>query len=172
MSQQPRMFSLQKLVEISYYNMNRIRLEWSNMWAILGEHFNQVRTVLFSTTLPADVAAGLHAYKPSCRVLCLGCFTTASHALSREGRAAAFQVPEGLLETLRVHHDPQYKSGRSRHGMDVFRYRSGALTPQTGTAMPASNGSGASAQHALGLENDVRCLLCRIKSCHRSVHST
>jgi len=36
------MFSLQKLVEISYYNMNRIRLEWSNLWDILGEHFNQV----------------------------------------------------------------------------------------------------------------------------------
>ena len=42
LSQQPRMFSLQKLVEISYYNMNRIRLEWSNLWDILGEHFNQV----------------------------------------------------------------------------------------------------------------------------------
>ena len=44
MSQQPRTFSLQKLVEISYYNMNRIRLEWANMWAILGEHFNKVCT--------------------------------------------------------------------------------------------------------------------------------
>ncbi|EKM59125.1 uncharacterized protein PHACADRAFT_113382 [Phanerochaete carnosa HHB-10118-sp] len=42
MSQHPRLFSLQKLVEISYYNMNRIRLEWSNLWDILGEHFNQV----------------------------------------------------------------------------------------------------------------------------------
>ncbi|EIW82060.1 Sec7-domain-containing protein [Coniophora puteana RWD-64-598 SS2] len=44
LSQHPRMFSLQKLVEISYYNMNRIRLEWSNLWEILGEHFNQVCT--------------------------------------------------------------------------------------------------------------------------------
>jgi len=41
-SQQPRMYSLQKIVEISYYNMGRIRMEWSNIWAILGEHFNQV----------------------------------------------------------------------------------------------------------------------------------
>lgn len=41
----PRMFSLQKLVEISYYNMGRIRLEWSNIWLILGEHFNQVSPV-------------------------------------------------------------------------------------------------------------------------------
>ncbi|KAJ3571428.1 hypothetical protein NP233_g3767 [Leucocoprinus birnbaumii] len=42
LSQHPRMFSLQKLVEICYYNMSRIRIEWSNMWEILGEHFNQV----------------------------------------------------------------------------------------------------------------------------------
>ncbi|KAK6542923.1 guanine nucleotide exchange protein for ADP-robosylation factor [Orbilia ellipsospora] len=41
-SENPRMFSLQKLVEISFYNMNRIRFEWSNIWAILGEHFNNV----------------------------------------------------------------------------------------------------------------------------------
>jgi brefeldin A-inhibited guanine nucleotide-exchange protein len=39
------MFSLQKLVEISYYNMGRIRLEWSHIWLILGEHFNQVSFV-------------------------------------------------------------------------------------------------------------------------------
>ena len=36
------MFSLQKIVEISYYNMGRIRLEWSRIWAVLGEHFNEV----------------------------------------------------------------------------------------------------------------------------------
>ncbi|KZT57923.1 hypothetical protein CALCODRAFT_517135 [Calocera cornea HHB12733] len=42
MSERPRLFSLQKLVEISYYNMNRIRIEWSGLWMILGEHFNQV----------------------------------------------------------------------------------------------------------------------------------
>lgn len=38
----PRMFSLQKIVEISYYNMGRIRLQWSRIWEILGEHFNKV----------------------------------------------------------------------------------------------------------------------------------
>lgn len=38
----PRMYSLQKLVEISYYNMNRIRMEWSNIWAILGAYYNKV----------------------------------------------------------------------------------------------------------------------------------
>jgi Sec7-like guanine-nucleotide exchange factor len=52
-SPRPRMFSLQKLVEISYYNMGRIRLEWSNIWLILGEHFNQVSLHLQSLELKA-----------------------------------------------------------------------------------------------------------------------
>lgn len=41
-SDSPRTYSLQKLVEISYYNMTRVRFEWSNIWQILGEHFNEV----------------------------------------------------------------------------------------------------------------------------------
>ncbi|BFY99374.1 hypothetical protein BsWGS_02414 [Bradybaena similaris] len=38
----PRMFSLQKIVEISYYNMGRVRLQWSRIWHYLSEHFNKV----------------------------------------------------------------------------------------------------------------------------------
>jgi brefeldin A-inhibited guanine nucleotide-exchange protein len=38
----PRMYSLQKIVEISYYNMGRIRLQWTRIWNVLGEHFNKV----------------------------------------------------------------------------------------------------------------------------------
>ncbi|CAF0873235.1 unnamed protein product [Didymodactylos carnosus] len=41
-SSTPRMFSLLKVVEISYYNMGRIRLQWSRIWEIVGEHFNKV----------------------------------------------------------------------------------------------------------------------------------
>ena len=41
-SDSPRMYSLQKLVEISYYNMTRVRFEWTNIWQVLGEHFNEV----------------------------------------------------------------------------------------------------------------------------------
>lgn len=37
----PRMFSLQRIVEFSFHNMTRIRLQWSRIWAILGEHFNK-----------------------------------------------------------------------------------------------------------------------------------
>lgn len=37
-----RSFSLQKIVEISYYNMGRIRLQWSRIWQVLGDHFNAV----------------------------------------------------------------------------------------------------------------------------------
>ena len=60
LSQHPRLFSLQKLVEISYYNMSRIRLEWSNLWDILGEHFNQVMSSLSVVFLSrADTITGL-----------------------------------------------------------------------------------------------------------------
>jgi brefeldin A-inhibited guanine nucleotide-exchange protein len=38
----PRTYSLQKIVEISYYNMGRIRLQWTRIWNIIGEHFNKV----------------------------------------------------------------------------------------------------------------------------------
>lgn len=41
-SDSPRTYSLQKLVEISYYNMTRVKFEWTNIWQILGEHFNVV----------------------------------------------------------------------------------------------------------------------------------
>ncbi len=38
----PRMYCLQRLVEISFYNMGRIRVEWVNIWTILGEHLIRV----------------------------------------------------------------------------------------------------------------------------------
>ncbi|AET39273.1 Arf family guanine nucleotide exchange factor SEC7 Ecym_4206 [Eremothecium cymbalariae DBVPG len=40
----PRMFSLQKMVDVCYYNMDRIRLEWSPLWAVMGEAFNWTAT--------------------------------------------------------------------------------------------------------------------------------
>ncbi|KAG8380375.1 hypothetical protein BUALT_Bualt06G0008900 [Buddleja alternifolia] len=35
----PRVFSLQKVVEVSYYNMDRIRLVWARIWSVLAQHF-------------------------------------------------------------------------------------------------------------------------------------
>ncbi len=35
----PRVFSLQKIVEITYYNMGRIRLVWNKIWTILSKYF-------------------------------------------------------------------------------------------------------------------------------------
>ncbi|KAF2723387.1 hypothetical protein K431DRAFT_283187 [Polychaeton citri CBS 116435] len=42
LSESPRTYSLQKLVEISGYNMNRVRWEWTKIWQILGQHFIDV----------------------------------------------------------------------------------------------------------------------------------
>lgn len=41
-SAHPRMYSLAKLVDVAYYNMERVRVEWAHMWAVMGEHFNKV----------------------------------------------------------------------------------------------------------------------------------
>jgi brefeldin A-inhibited guanine nucleotide-exchange protein len=41
-SESPRTYSLQKIVEISAYNMTRVRFQWANIWQVLGQHFNQV----------------------------------------------------------------------------------------------------------------------------------
>lgn len=29
-------------VEIAYYNMERVRLQWAHIWQVMGEHFNRV----------------------------------------------------------------------------------------------------------------------------------
>lgn len=41
-SDTPRTYSLQKLVEISGYNMLRVKFEWTSIWKILGQHFIDV----------------------------------------------------------------------------------------------------------------------------------
>lgn len=38
----PRVFSLTKIVEISQFNMNRIRIVWSRVWTVLGPYFAEV----------------------------------------------------------------------------------------------------------------------------------
>jgi len=39
LADQPRIFSLQKLVEVADYNMRRSRLEWQKMWRAMSKHF-------------------------------------------------------------------------------------------------------------------------------------
>lgn len=39
----PRIFSLQKLVELAHFNMNRVRLVWSRVWNVLATHFTKVK---------------------------------------------------------------------------------------------------------------------------------
>ncbi|KIW08699.1 uncharacterized protein PV09_00646 [Verruconis gallopava] len=41
-SESPRTYSLQKIVEVSGYNLTRVRFEWASIWAVLGQHFSQV----------------------------------------------------------------------------------------------------------------------------------
>eukprot|EP00798_Chlamydomonas_sp_ICE-L_P027640 gene27640-7278_t len=38
----PRIFSLAKIVEIAHFNMKRIRIVWSRIWAVLADYFIEV----------------------------------------------------------------------------------------------------------------------------------
>lgn len=49
------MFSLQKIVEISYYNMGRIRLQWSRIWEVIGDHFNKVSLLMLVVPTPSVI---------------------------------------------------------------------------------------------------------------------
>lgn len=40
----PRMFSLQKMIDVCYYNMDRIKVEWTPIWAVMGAGFNKIAT--------------------------------------------------------------------------------------------------------------------------------
>lgn len=40
-SAEPRMFCLQKMVDVCYYNMSRIRLQWSELWKVMNQEFNE-----------------------------------------------------------------------------------------------------------------------------------
>mmetsp|Transcript_53139 Transcript_53139/g.95363 ORF Transcript_53139/g.95363 Transcript_53139/m.95363 type:complete len:1752 (+) Transcript_53139:149-5404(+) len=42
LADQPRIFSLQKLVEVADFNMNRMRVVWSRLWRELSRHFIEV----------------------------------------------------------------------------------------------------------------------------------
>ena len=41
-SDNPRKFSLQKIVEVADFNMGRIRCDWTKIWSALSEHFSSV----------------------------------------------------------------------------------------------------------------------------------
>lgn len=53
-SAEPRIFSLQKLVEVAHFNMERIRFVWSQIWGVMADHFKKVLLVsLVSLSLHA-----------------------------------------------------------------------------------------------------------------------
>lgn len=103
LAEHPRVFCLQKLVEIAYYNMNRIRLEWSQMWAILGDHFNQVRQLTRIAMICLHLIglpSGLLSYECKCQLPRAGLAKAAGYAILGEAGITKLQFPERFLEAL------------------------------------------------------------------------
>lgn len=126
----PRMYSLTKLVEISYYNMARIRIEWSHLWTILGEHFNIVgchanqhvgffsvdslRQLSMKFLEKEELCMHRDVFRECCLLPLIFTSTTpASHPHSE------FQVSKGLSQAVRTHSLQQPKFGHQRHGCSL-----------------------------------------------------
>ena len=107
-SNPPRMFSLLKVVEISYYNMGRIRLQWSRIWQIVGEHFNKVRVDArnrLELTVPTRIG---RLQSTARRVVLRGRLASAAvDEVSREGRIPELSFPEGVSQTIRDDHEEE-----------------------------------------------------------------
>jgi hypothetical protein len=156
-SENPRLFSIRKLVEICYYNMNRIRLEWVNVWAILGEHFNQVTS--FSVfQIYTQPRTGLLPQQCSCQQLCVRLSEAARHALPRKGGTPQFQISKGFLKAIPAYYDAQYKPRIEGYGLFVTSDIHGFLNYNLGTTMSSTNDSSTGSQSKIWMENDVRCL--------------
>jgi hypothetical protein len=83
--------------------MNRIRLEWVNVWAILGEHFNQVMSFLVPHSNYPQLHTGLLSQQCPCQQLRIGLVETACHALPGEGGTPQFQVSKRFLKAVPVY---------------------------------------------------------------------
>jgi Sec7-like guanine-nucleotide exchange factor len=92
----PRMFSLLKVVEISYYNMGRIRLQWSRIWEIIGEHFNKVCQHFYSFQQIEIVILGCMSSVTRCFIFCCGFFTTIIDEISRKRRISKFSFSKRI----------------------------------------------------------------------------
>lgn len=95
---QPRMFSLQKIVEISYYNMNRIRLQWSRIWQVIGDHFNKVNYISASNEFIILVFKFFYAESVVVKFLCI--YTVHSFIKKNRWAATLMRTWPSLLWTL------------------------------------------------------------------------
>lgn len=77
---QPRIFSLQKLVEVADFNMDsRGRIVWANVWGVLSHHFSAlgahsnryVRKILHQILVWYDVLTRCTAAKSSVKLGCV-----------------------------------------------------------------------------------------------------
>ena len=125
----PRMFSLQKLVEISYYNMGRIRLQWSRIWQVLGDHFNKVSKIQNIIIRVESCESSVKTFvilflgenvSLSWNLLQVGCnpnediaffavdfSATIVHEVFGERRVCQLQIPERLPSALWTYHEEE-----------------------------------------------------------------
>jgi hypothetical protein len=133
--------------------MERIRIEWVNMWVIIGEHFNQVCTRLPNSDPTNPMSLGLLPQQHSRLQFCPRRSATAGYALLGEGRAAELQVPERLPQAIRARYDPQCQSRGPGHG----------------PTMPPTDDPSSCSQFTIRLEDYVWCICSCVQVSERLV---
>lgn len=151
--------------------MNRIRLEWSNMWDILGEHFNQVRSevrVEVAARLMIRLQVCCHK-NPHVGFFALDALRQLAMRFLEKEELAHFKFQKDFLrpfEYTMIHNsNPDV---RDMVRTLVLDNNADAHT-NTGSAMSATNDPSPCPQSTLWLEDDVRGLLCCLQSCNRFV---
>lgn len=93
---QPRIFSLQKLVEVADFNMDsRGRIVWANVWGVLSQHFSAlgahsnryVRQMIHACMIETDVDMDLGV--PHCS----GRLVSSGMGLYADGEAGVASTP-------------------------------------------------------------------------------
>lgn len=151
--------------------MNRIRLEWSNMWDILGEHFNQVRSeVHVGVTARLKIGPQVCCHKnPHVGFFALDALRQLAMRFLEKEELAHFKFQKDFLrpfEYTMIHNsNPDVRDMVCTPGF----FSGTAAYTNAGFAMSATNDSSPCPQSTLWMENDVRRLFGCLQSCDRSV---
>lgn len=142
--------------------MNRIRLEWSNLWEILGEHFNQVFCPIASLMkYPLTSSKVCCHNNPHVGFFALDALRQLAMRFLEKEELPHFKFQKDFLRPFE--YTMIHNSNPDIRDMVCFSLTANfSRLCVVGSAMPATNDSSACRQYEVWVEDNVRRLLGRI----------
>lgn len=152
--------------------MNRIRLEWSNLWAILGEHFNQVFYSPCEISLIDQGQVCCHN-NPHVGFFALDALRQLAMRFLDKEELPHFKFQKDFLKPFEytMIHNPNPAVRDMVRLAYVLCLTSTDINDPSGPYLLPANDSGKGSQHAIRLANDVWGVLRRLQSLDRFVSS-